>query len=1043
VIQNPVATLSGATICNGQSTTLNALPNGANYSWSPGGATTQSLLVSPTTTTNYTVTVSIGGCPSTSATASVIVNPVPLVSINTPNPICNGSSTSLTASPNIPNGTFIWSPAGQTTNTITINPTVNTPYSVIYTLNNCSSIPDTVIVVVNPVPTVSFNDTTICFGQNATLSSIGAFPSGGTYLWSTGETTSQINVVPSVTTIYTLQYTLNGCTGSFTDTVFVNIIPTVTPQANQTVCYGTQACINALVTPAGGTYQWSGLGVVPPANNSAQLCVTPLSGNPNVNDTIPYQIIYTVNGCSDTASTNIIVKLIPTVTAWANFDTICPGNSSELYSIGLPGISNGQTGTYAWTPSATLSVSVGDTVTATPLSTTTYNVIYTLNGCPSTPASVVITLATAPQVAIVNNPTGSICIGGCVVLSAVPSATLVIPSGYVWNTGATTQSITVCPLDTTNYSVIGTLGNCASPLATTVINVVADPIINTQPIIDTIICEGGTYPLSFGVSGGLGTPSYQWYTNSFSSTIGAVPIPGATSSNYLPPVFALDANYFFFCEVVYPVQGCNTLISDMAEIVVINDPIVTTAPNSAQIMCVGGIVECLVPTVTGGIGSNNYSWFQFTPTSITSVSSTEVFCPETDSAGNFVYGLVVSQTGIGCVSSTSLFDTVLVVPDPILTISTTDVVCNGGAVSVYSYLNPNSPGLGATSYQWQQASPPGSGFVNIPGETNDNYNSPELYASVDYQLIVTQAGNGCNAVSNVEPVLVVPDPVMQLSYDPFGCVGTYNQIDVNILGGTGSYVISWFSNDTSLNSGGNLVGVENDLSFTTTGFFAEETYYYYAQLSMSGLGCDGDTSTVATIQSMNWANASFDVDSYQNSILNPTFSFTNTSTNATAYAWDLGECATSSVSLFATPTPYYNVGSFNQLNYTYGCEPGYYEVTLIANNQGFCPDTAMAIIQIYDDVLLYVPNSFTPNGDGMNDVFHPVITSGIRPNTYSFTVFNRWGEVVYQTNDPIDGWDGFKNNKLCQDGTYTWLIKFFHSQNGDAKEFVGHINLLK
>ena len=347
------------------------------------------------------------------------------------------------------------------------------------------------------------------------------------------------------------------------------------------------------------------------------------------------------------------------------------------------------------------------------------------------------------------------------------------------------------------------------------------------------------------------------------------------------------------------------------------------------------------------------------------------------------------------------------------------------------------------TYQWQQASPPGSGFVNIPGETNDNYNSPELFASVDYQLIVTQAGNGCNAVSNVEPVLVVPDPVMQLSYDPFGCVGTYNQIDVNILGGTGSYVISWFSNDTSLNTGGNLVGVENDLSFTTTGFFAEETYYYYAQLSMSGLGCDGDTSMVATIQSMNWANASFDVDSYQNSILNPTFSFTNTSTNATAYAWDLGECSTSSVSLFATPTPYYNVGSFNQLNYTYGCEPGYYEVTLIANNQGFCPDTAMALVQIYDDVLLYVPNSFTPNGDGMNDVFHPVITSGIRPNTYSFTVFNRWGEVVYETNDPIDGWDGFKNNKLCQDGTYTWLIKFFHSQNGDAKEFVGHINLLK
>jgi hypothetical protein len=130
--------VASSTICFGQSTTLQALPNGATYSWS-NGETTQSILVSPTTTSNYTVTVSIGGCAPTTATATVTVNPIPTVSIAQDQTICNGGTTTLTATGTPSGGTYLWS-NGLTGNTTSVSPSLSNPtlsqqfpYNVIYT----------------------------------------------------------------------------------------------------------------------------------------------------------------------------------------------------------------------------------------------------------------------------------------------------------------------------------------------------------------------------------------------------------------------------------------------------------------------------------------------------------------------------------------------------------------------------------------------------------------------------------------------------------------------------------------------------------------------------------------------------------------------------------------------------------------------------------------------------------------------------------------------------------------------------------------------
>jgi gliding motility-associated-like protein len=139
--------------------------------------------------------------------------------------------------------------------------------------------------------------------------------------------------------------------------------------------------------------------------------------------------------------------------------------------------------------------------------------------------------------------------------------------------------------------------------------------------------------------------------------------------------------------------------------------------------------------------------------------------------------------------------------------------------------------------------------------------------------------------------------------------------------------------------------------------------------------------------------------------------------------------------------------------------PESYVVTLFAYNEFGCYDSTLLTVTVYEDLIFYVPNSFTPNGDGTNDIFLPIITSGFDPNSYTLLIFNRWGEILFESHNTSIGWDGTykpylnagnssinltsNQEEIMQDGTYTWKIMFNGIQNEDAYEFVGHVNLLK
>jgi len=176
------------------------------------------------------------------------------------------------------------------------------------------------------------------------------------------------------------------------------------------------------------------------------------------------------------------------------------------------------------------------------------------------------------------------------------------------------------------------------------------------------------------------------------------------------------------------------------------------------------------------------------------------------------------------------------------------------------------------------------------------------------------------------------------------------------------------------------------------------------------------------------ADFHFDKDEYD--ILYTEVNFTNTSKNATDYLWDFGDMSINVTQ--KDPTHIYPYA-----------QSGKYTITLIATNKSsFCADTAISQIVIHEKELFFIPNTFTPNEDGYNELFVPIISAGISPEVFIFSIYDRWGELVFETNELHHGWDGKYKGKLQQNGVYTWKIQFQMKEKIDRKVYLGHVSLL-
>ncbi|MFT5819101.1 MAG: gliding motility-associated-like protein [Crocinitomix sp.] len=163
---------------------------------------------------------------------------------------------------------------------------------------------------------------------------------------------------------------------------------------------------------------------------------------------------------------------------------------------------------------------------------------------------------------------------------------------------------------------------------------------------------------------------------------------------------------------------------------------------------------------------------------------------------------------------------------------------------------------------------------------------------------------------------------------------------------------------------------------------------------------------------------------------NPLAQFHNTSTGATTYEWNFGDG--SALSTIVDP------------EHLYPPDQGEYTVELTAFSLNGCTDEAYLTIRVLEDILYYVPNIFTPDGDNFNETFKPIFTSGFDPYDYHLMIFNRWGELVFESFNAAYGWDGAYGDKdICEDGVYIWSIEFGDINDDKKHKKSGHVTLLK
>jgi len=448
-------------ICAGQNTQLSVVPSGGGgtytYNWASNPAGFGSTIANPTASpggnTTYLVTVS-DGFNSVIATTNVTVNPLPNASAGSDVTICSGGSTTLGASGG---DTYNWSPSGGLNNSNISNPiaspTLTTNYIVTVTSTQGCTAMDAMTVTVNPIPNANAgSDTAICQGNSASLNASG----GSSYSWSPSTSLSSTIINnpianPSASITYVVTVTNNqGCSDSDDITVTVNPLPTANAGSDQTICSGSSATLNA---SGGSSYIWN------PSSSLNNAAIYNPIANPST--TTIYTVTVTdANGCSASDFTTLTINPLPAANAGQDV-FVCPGNSVGLLASG--GTS------YSWSPSLGLNNTAIANPLASPASTTTYIVTVTDNNTCSNTDDVLVTVFPLPA-AFAGNDT-SVCQSQSLLLTASGGTV------YLWNTGASTSSITVNPSSFSTYTVTVTNSNGCSASDEVNVTMNAPPLI--------------------------------------------------------------------------------------------------------------------------------------------------------------------------------------------------------------------------------------------------------------------------------------------------------------------------------------------------------------------------------------------------------------------------------------------------------------------------------------------------------------------------------------------------------------------------------------
>ena len=993
----------------------------------------------------YTVT---GECLTDYATIPITVIDIVAPQITSSEDfICFGSSSLVTYSvPANQGSNYLWFVDGgnivgsSTTNSIQVDwsetpvSTISNAVVVTETFNGCSnssSIDATIIA--NPLPNLSIDNTEICLGESV---NVNVNQSYNNYVWTPTELLNSNFYTPNSIFDNQISVTITSDEGCSTSES-IDLIIYETPIVNLSAQVSEICITDSLIltsTPGYNDYSWT------PSS---------ISGNTDVyfpTSSSEDMISLTVTGeggCTSSDSLAIQVFDLPVVNLGVDNSEICIGESISLNTN--PGYIN-----YDWSPSSISSNA--DTYTPTSLTDNQISVTITGDGGCTSSDNLDLTIYDLPIVNLSIDDT-YLCMGESLVVSANSGY-----NNYAWTPSSISGNTDVyfptsSSEDMISLTVTGE-GGCTSS-DSLAIQVFDLPVVNLG-VDNSEICIGESISLNTNP----GYINYDWSPSSISSnadtytptsltdnqisvtitgdggctssdslelsifdlpivevslsdsviclgesiavnsTLGYVNydwIPAIlNSTNQITPELT-ETNYFV---EVTDINGCKS--TDDANLVINQlTPIdLTVNGNNTAVICIGEEINLVASS-----GFETYIW------SIPNVISNQTsYTPSSFSENEFS---VIGTNQFGCNSVSSLNITINSIPTPSLisvfsdsiqTISQSINLCAGDSDVKFS----SNVSSASNPTEWVFVD--GSGMVIENGQ-----NTSDLLVSFpiveDYILEFREYGSqNCFTAQQIE-IKVNPNPILEVSYTE-DCYKDSIYFTNNSIVDTTVQSVNWLVDDYSFDSYNLSYPLSNESNI-------------FELVIIDVLNCSSSMSTSFVPSDRPY------VDFYHKpekiTILNPEVSFINLSSNVDSILWDFGD---------------YQISDEWDPIHTYD-SLGWFDVILKVQNDEGCKDSIVKKILIENDQIYYFPNSFTPDGDGLNDNFG---ISGFRTEKiidYDFQITNRWGQVIFYSNDVNEKWDGkTKKGNDAVAGTYLWSARITDEQGKITRKF-GDVILIR
>jgi len=642
--------------------------------------------------------------------------------------------------------------------------------------------------------------------------------------------------------------------------------------------------------------------------------------------------------------------------------------------------------------------------------------------------SATTTVTQPPAVTVsVNSTTIQACTGNTIGLTATGSGGTGPAYTYTWSTTAVSPSITLAEPNGGTYTYTVTAGDTQSCTANTTYSVlfVQSPSLTVS---DASICIGNSTVLTAS-----GASTLTW-------------LPGGTTGSTI----SLNPA----ATTVYTLQGATGFCSSQKAFTVTVNPLPTLTINKTDVLCNNGLDGTATITVNSGTAPYTYSW---------STSPTQTLVSASNLSQGTYTGTVTDANG--CVNS----DTVNINVPPLFYVginSSSLTVCAGQTIALtaavsggtgpsytYTWTN-NTNGMNtditqtvAGTYIYSLSATDQNGciasnsvslqfnplpIINVNSQTlcygekatfsasgGNSYFWPELFNTNQVvsitaitNTVYTVQGllNGCYgsalAVLNVNPL-----PTATITSDKKGgCVPVCFNLTSSSNNNISNY--SWYMNNA-------LVSNTNSVSNLC---FNEPGDYRLSIRLTDANGCKGNTAPY-TISAWPLPFADFHFEGALTDVYNEVTFVDHSTDKIKEWYWYFGDGSTSAVQ-----NP---VHSFNDITT--------YQTFLVVTNNFGCKDTTSKTIVIGENPSLFVPNSFTPNGDGLNDTFG---AKGINVDSYYLQVFDRWGAKLFESTDLTKQWDGTFKGTMCKNDVYVWKIVYAINKS-KSKTITGHINLMK